>query len=274
MIDIGVNLLHPQFDDDREALLERAWAAGLSHIILTGTDLEGSRAGADYIADHIAASGKNAAAAGRTRRLSCTAGIHPHDAAGAPDDWRDRLEALARRPEVVAIGETGLDFHRDYSPRPLQERLFRGQLELAASLDLPVFVHDRDAGDTVADCLRTKPGGAAGVVVHCFTGDRHALHRYLDLGCHIGITGWVCDRRRGAELRDLVADIPLDRLMVETDAPFLRPHDAPKDVHGRRNEPALLPWIVRRLAERYGCDEDELATRTAANARRFFRLAD
>lgn len=259
MIDIGVNLLHEQFAADRDEVLERARRAGVQHLIVTGTDLATSQAGAEL-------------AAGDRRRLSATAGIHPHEARHAPADWESRLETLARRPEVVALGETGLDFNRNFSPPDVQETLFRGQLALAARLDLPVFVHDRDAGETVAACLADTAASAADVVVHCFTGSRDDLRRYLDLGCWIGITGWVCDRRRGGALRELVPQIPVERLMVETDAPFLRPHNAPRDEHGRRNEPALLPFVVDQLAELYGMAAAELARITADNARLFFRL--
>lgn len=274
MIDIGVNLLHAQFDHDRPAVLTRAFAAGLRHMIVTGTDLATSRAAADYVTSTA------------PDRLTSTAGIHPHHAHEAPPDWQEELRRLARMPGVVAIGETGLDFNRNFSPRADQERLFRAQLAVAGELDLPVFVHDREAGETVATCLAEVGFPAAGVVVHCFTGTASHLDRYLELGCHIGITGWVCDRRRGGPLRELVPNIPRERLMIETDAPFLKPHNAPDDFaraehsaaghrprgHDRRNEPALLPWIARRLAELYGVAEEQIIESTTANARRFFRL--
>jgi TatD DNase family protein len=259
MIDIGVNLLHPQFDDDREAVVTRARQAGVRHLIVTGTDLPGSRAGIAY-------------AARAPALLSATVGIHPHDAAAAPAGWQDEVAALATERAVVAIGETGLDFNRNFSPPDVQEAVFREQLRLAASLDLPVFVHDREAGETVAACLAAAGPPPAGAIVHCFTGTRTDLLRYLELGCAIGITGWVCDRRRGAALRELVPLIPLDRLMIETDAPFLRPHNAPADAHGRRNEPALLGYVADRLAELYGIARAEVEAVTAANARRLFRL--
>lgn len=260
MIDIGVNLLHEQFAADRAEVLERAWQAGLEHLVITGTDLDNSAAAADY----VAASGDP--------RLSTTVGIHPHDARNAPPGWAEALRRLAERPGVVAIGETGLDFNRDFSPRRVQEQLLCEQLTLAAELALPAFVHDREAGEQVARCLRDCADFDAGVVVHCFTGTAADLARYLELGCWIGITGWVCDRRRGEALRRLVPTIPLDRLLVETDAPFLRPHNAPRDRHGRRNEPALLPFVVRQIAELYAMDEQRIGEITAANARRFFRL--
>jgi TatD DNase family protein len=260
MIDIGVNLLHAQFDADRDAVLTRARRAGIAQMIITGTDLPGSRAAVAFAAAHPGL-------------LSATAGIHPHEAAAAPPGWQAALRALAPDPAVVAIGETGLDFNRNFSPPDVQEAIFREQLQLASQLNLPVFVHDREAGDRVAACLAEAGPPSAGVVVHCFTGTRTDLLRYLDMGCHIGITGWVCDRRRGQGLRDLIPLIPLQRLLIETDAPFLRPHNAPADGHGRRNEPALLPYVAARLAELYGIARAELEAVTAANARRLFRLA-
>ncbi|MFW6094228.1 MAG: TatD family hydrolase [Pseudomonadota bacterium] len=258
MIDIGVNLLHSQFDPDRDAVMARARAAGMEHMVLTGTDLPASARAAELAATDPAF-------------LSATAGIHPHASGSAPADWQQTIEQLAQAPAVRAIGETGLDFNRNFSDPADQERVFRAHLALAARLGLPVFVHEREAGAAVAGCLTEAPE-LADVVVHCFTGSRDDLTRFLDLGCYIGITGWVCDRRRGGPLRELVPHVPLDRLMVETDAPFLRPHNAPADAHGRRNEPALLPWVIDQLAELYGMPSAELAATTAANARAFFRL--
>jgi len=260
VIDIGVNLLHPQFDPDRDAVLDRAWRAGVEHIVVTGTDLAASADAAAFAARHGAS------------RLSATAGIHPHDARQAPQDWLERLEALCRGEAVVAVGETGLDFNRNFSPPEDQLALFEGQTRLAARLGLPLFVHDREASDAVAGVLAAEADFSAGVVVHCFTGDREALRRYLALGCWIGVTGWVCDPRRGRDLRALAPEIPLERLLVETDAPFLRPGNAPRDDHGRRNEPALLPWVIETLAACRGEAPEALAAATADNARRFFRL--
>ena len=263
MIDIGVNLLHPQFDGDREAVLQRAREAGITDMIITGTNIAESRGAMNYC-ETLGAS------------LFCTAGIHPHDARNAAPGWQDALRALAQHPRVVAIGETGLDFNRNFSPPEAQETVFRGHLAVAREIDLPLFVHDRDASATVLHAFREVLGpsrnAATNVVVHCFTGNAAALSEYLALGCYIGITGWLCDHRRGAGLRALVPEIPLDRLLVETDAPFLRPQNAPAGADGRRNEPALLPYVIQKLAQCLGEDPERIAEWTARNARRLFRL--
>ena len=192
-----------------------------------------------------------------------------------PKTWRrdglEALRALAADPAVRALGETGLDFNRNYSPKPAQLAAFEAQLELACEIELPLFVHDRDASTEVHRLLARYRDRLAGVVVHCFTADGAALDAYLDIECHIGITGWVCDTRRGGALRALVPRIPTELLLVETDAPFLRPHNAPK-ARGRRNTPALLPYVIATLAELRGVEPESLAATTTQNARHLFGI--
>jgi TatD DNase family protein len=172
---------------------------------------------------------------------------------------------------VVALGECGLDYFRDLSPRADQRHAFAAQLALAAELGKPLFLHQRDAHADFLPVLKEHRGRLADTVVHCFTDTQAALEDYLALGCSIGITGWVCDERRGLPLREAVKVIPDERLLVETDAPYLLPRTAPRAAH-RRNEPAYLTYVVRALAEARGQDEAHVAAVTAANARRFFRL--
>ncbi|MFB4204949.1 3'-5' ssDNA/RNA exonuclease TatD [wastewater metagenome] len=260
LVDIGVNLTHRRFAADRDAVMERARAAGVEAMVLTGVDMAGSEAAAALAAETV----------------DCvnTAGVHPHHASDWDADTAAAVRALAGRSKTVAIGETGLDFNRDFSPRPAQEKAFAAQLELAAELGLPVFLHQRDAAERFTAILADYRDALPGAVVHCFTDGRDVLHPLLDLDCHIGVTGWVCDERRGSALRESLGDIPGDRLMVETDAPFLPPRDLrPKPPHGR-NEPAFLVHIARRIAELRGESAEALAEATTRNARAFFGLGD
>ncbi|MFK7915449.1 MAG: TatD family hydrolase [Pseudomonadales bacterium] len=266
MIDIGANLLSGQFDADREQVLTRARQAGVKTIIVTATDLEESRAATDYCAARP--------------ELFCTAGIHPHDASAATaaeiDSAVSQITSLAKEPVVVAIGETGLDYFRDFTDPGDQRRVCAAQLTLAKQLKLPVFAHDRDASEDMVRLIKASGINPATIVIHCFTGDELALQRYLDLGCMIGITGWLCDTKRGAELREIVGQIPADRIMIETDAPYLRPHNAPKDALAsgsgsrRRNEPALLPYVAQTLAKCMGLSVADLIAHSSRNAQQLF----
>lgn len=260
LTDIGANLTHASFAHDLDAVLTRARAANVTTLIVTGTDREHAEQAVEL--------------ARRYPGLHATAGVHPHDAS----DWNAGLEAamreLHRQPEVVAVGECGLDFNRNFSTPAEQERTFEAQLGLAAESGKPLFVHERDAGRRLREMLHAWRDDIEDAVVHCFTADRATLYGYLDLDLHIGLTGWICDERRGHHLRDLVGEIPLNRLMVETDCPYLLPRHLPAKLKGRRHEPALLPWIVQEIAHWRGIDESELAQATTATARAFFRLAD
>jgi len=205
-------------------------------------------------------------------RLRATAGVHPHAATTLDGAASAAIEALAGCEEVAAIGETGLDFHRDFSPRPDQERAFEAQLEIAARLGLPVFLHEREARRRFVEILKPVRDRLGSAVIHCFTGDRDDLDAYLDLDLHVGVTGWICDERRGLHLREIVGRVPLDRLMVETDAPYLLPRDLKPKPKTRRNEPMHLPHILRAVAGAIGCAPDALARSTTDTARRFFGL--
>ena len=264
LVDIGANLLNGQFRDDRDAVLARARAAGVGHIMVTATNVADSTAAIELCRGQA--------------DLSCTVGVHPHDAAktlAAGGDWMGQLRRLADKEPVCAIGEAGLDFHRNFSPPEDQRSVFDAQILLAAELGLPLFVHDRDSGGAVHDALTKHAEQLHGVVIHCFTGDEADLNRYLAAGFHIGVTGWICDRRRGERLRSLVPQIPLDRLLIETDAPFLLPHGAASPTADkRRNEPCLLPFIARYIAELLDLPAAELANQTTANAKRLFGLND
>jgi TatD DNase family protein len=272
MIDIGVNLTNGQFKDDLEQVLEESFASGLKAMILTGTDLESSFECLRLCETHSEK---------YPNQLFCTAGVHPHDASSWTAETKSELRQLLVNPAVVASGETGLDFNRNYSSKVEQISAFEGQIELAADSRKPLFLHERDAFETQFDMLRNCRDDITQAVVHCFTGSKEALFAYLDLDFYIGITGWVCDERRGTELAGMVANIPLDRLMVETDAPFLLPRNIdPKPVSlggsskgkSRRNEPRYLSWVIKKIAECYGMSEEEIAQATTSNAQEFFQL--
>ena len=173
---------------------------------------------------------------------------------------------------MVAVGECGLDFFRDLSPRPVQRDWFEQQLRLAVELGMPVFLHQRDAAADFAAILAPLREALADACVHCFTGDREALHQVLDLDCHVGITGWICDERRGQELQEIVSDIPDDRLLIETDSPYLIPRSLRPRPKTRRNEPQWLGEVRDAVARCRGQSPEHVAAVTTANARRFFRL--
>jgi TatD DNase family protein len=204
--------------------------------------------------------------------LYATAGVHPHHAKTCDAHTVPALRALAAADEVVAIGECGLDFYRDLSPRPVQEEWLRAHIALAAELRMPLFLHERDAAAPMAEILRETRASFSRGVVHCFTGDAAALRAYLDLDLHIGITGWICDERRGLHLRELVRAIPADRLMLETDAPYLLPRTIPDRPKSRRNEPANLVHVLAMVAECRGVPAAEVATSTTRTAAEFFGL--
>ena len=259
LVDIGANLTHPSFGEDLPQVLERARAHGIATIVVTGTSVEGSRAAL-------------ALAQANPEMLRCTAGVHPHDARNCGAGTIPALRALAAHPEVVAVGECGLDFNRNYSPHPDQEKWFIAQLELACELGKPLFVHARDAHPRLSQILRAYRDRLSRAVVHCFTGEAAELRAYLELDCHIGITGWICDERRGRHLHALVREIPPDRLLLETDAPYLTPRDLRPQPHARRNEPAFLAHIAATLARALGKPLEQLADETRGNARKFFAL--
>jgi TatD DNase family protein len=256
LVDIGANLTHASFREDLDAVLVRAREHGVSSIVVTGASVAESRR-AVQIAD--------------AHGLYATAGVHPHNARECDDSTLPALRAIASHPRVVAIGECGLDYNRNYSPHPAQEKWFVAQLELAAELGKPLFLHSRDAHPRFAEILRNLRVGKA--VAHCFTGEGPELRAYLELGLYIGITGWICDERRGAHLRPLVKEIPADRLQVETDGPYLTPRDLRPQPKARRNEPAFLPHILRAVAQARGEAPEALAAQTTRNARALFGLA-
>lgn len=260
LIDIGINLTHDSYDSDRDAVMARAAAAGVVQMVVTGASGEGSRKAAALARQHPGT-------------LFATAGAHPHHATELTDELAHELEELARRPEVVAVGECGLDYFRDFSPRDVQRAAFARQLEIAARVGKPVFLHQRDAhADFVAILREHAAALSAGAVAHCFTGQANELADYLDMGLAIGITGWINDERRGRHLLPLMREIPAAKLMIETDGPYLLPRDLTPKPASRRNEPAFLPHIAATVARARDESVETLAAATTATARKFFRL--
>ena len=259
MVDIGVNLTGKSFKKDRDIVVDAALSAGVNKIIITGTTEAHSEQAAKL-------------ALQRPSVLYSTAGVHPHHASDMTSSTVPRLTALAQQEQVVAIGECGLDFNRNFSPREEQLSCYEVQLELAAEIGLPVFLHQRDAHDEFVKILSRYTDQLPGGVVHCFTGNREELHASLELGMHIGITGWICDERRGKELQEIVSDIPLDKLMIETDAPYLMPRSMKPKPKSNRNEPQFLPHVCETVAACMGLEVGEVAAATTENAHRLFKL--
>lgn len=259
LIDIGANLTHDSFDHDRDAVLARARAAGVAQMVVTGASREHSPKALALAQAHPG-------------ELFATAGVHPHHATEYTAECDAELRALHAHPDVVAVGECGLDYFRDFAPRPAQRKAFERQLEIAVDTGKPLFLHQRDAHADFMAIMRTFEGRIGPAVVHCFTGTREELFDVLDRDWHVGITGWLCDERRGTHLRELVRNIPAARLMIETDAPYLLPRTVKPAPSHRRNEPMYLAHIVEELARDRGEDVAVTAAATTASARAFFRL--
>jgi len=259
LIDIGVNLTHDSFDHDRDQVIERARNAGVTRMIVTGASREHSPKALALARAHPGV-------------LYATAGVHPHHASEYTAECDAEIRALHAHPEVVAVGETGLDYFRDFSPRPAQRRAFERQLEIAAENGKPLFLHQRDAHADFMAVMKAFEGRLGPAVVHCFTGTREELFDYLDQDWHIGITGWLCDERRGRHLREIVHNIPANRLMVETDSPYLLPRTLAPMPRDRRNEPMYLPHILAELARDRGEAAEATAAATTATAQAFFGL--
>jgi len=261
LIDIGSNLTHDSFDADRDEVMARALQAGVRRQIITGADLASSHQAAALAALHPA-------------RLWSTAGVHPHHAQSFLGSQHEELIQLLHLKQVVAVGECGLDYFRNFSPPDAQRQAFVAQLEIAAEVRKPVFLHQRDAHGDFAAILRDFAGRLHGGVAHCFTGGAVELDAYLALGLYIGITGWACDERRGHELRSSVPRIPLDKLLIETDAPYLLPRDMNPRPKSRRNEPSYLPHIAATVAGLRGETLETLGAATTRNAIALFALTD
>jgi TatD DNase family protein len=260
LIDVGANLTHESFRDDLPDVIERASACGIRRMVVTGTSLAGSEAALSL-------------AAARPGVLWSTAGVHPHAAAEYDDVTEAGLRTLLRDPRVVAAGECGLDYYRDYAPRDLQRTAFARQVELAIASGRPLFLHQRDAHADFLAILKEQGSRLPAGVAHCFTNGPAEVTDYLSIGLYIGITGWICDDRRATDLRAAAACIPLDRVLVETDSPYLLPRTLRPVPRSRRNEPANLPEVVLALATYMGHSPEVVAAATTRNAEALFGVS-
>ena len=260
LIDIGANLTNASFRHDRDQVIANALKHGVERIIVTGTSIRGSQYALDLAKKYPDC-------------LYATAGVHPHDSRHCDEHTIASLKKLAQHDRVVAIGECGLDYNRDFSPRPQQDQWFEEQVVLACQLNMPLFLHEREAHQRLVEILLRHQSQLPKVVIHCFTGNGDELEKYLEMGFYIGITGWICDERRGKHLCELVKKIPLDRLMLETDAPFLTPRNMyPRPKRGR-NEPAFLGYVLEMVAHSLSQSPEEVAKAVAQTTEKFFEFS-
>ncbi len=259
-IDIAVNLVGSALEKDLDSIISDATEANVSPLIVIGSDLDESQQAIALCQSY-------------PQQLFCTSGVHPHHASSWNETSSETLIELSQAPQVVAIGECGLDYNRDFSPRPKQREAFAAQLALAAKLNRPVLMHERDASEDFIAILKEYRNALPGALLHCFTGNQASLEAYLELDLHIGITGWVCDERRGTELADLVPLIPNNRIMIETDSPYLLPRSMRPKPKSNKNKPQYLPYIAQEVAKFRHQDSDEFAKHAYHNSVEFFNLA-
>ncbi|WP_298773726.1 TatD family hydrolase [uncultured Shewanella sp.] len=258
-IDVAVNLVGSSLEKDSQQIIQAAIEQHVSPLIVIGSDLAESEQAIALCQDY-------------PKKLYCTAGVHPHQASQWQASSHEQLKRLSTHEHVVAIGECGLDYNRDFSPRNKQRQAFEAQLAIAANLKLPVLMHERDAHEDFLAILKAYRADLCGALLHCFTGNRQSLDAYLKLDLHLGITGWVCDERRGKELAELVVDIPNDRILIETDSPYLLPRTLRPKPKSSKNKPEYLPHIAQYVATLRGQDSTEFAHHVYQNSRRFFNL--
>ena len=256
MIDTHCHLSHPDFEPDREEVIARSWTQGVTAILEVGYSVSTSRFAVALARKH-------------PDRIRASVGIHPHEAGTASDEDFEAVEALLSEPEVIAIGETGLDFYRDWAPRDRQLALFRRTVNLARERQLPLVVHDRDAHEDVLAIIESEGRGEVRGIFHCFSGDAEVARRAMDLGFNLGLGGSITYMNPRKKKGQMLAELPLERMVLETDAPWL----SPEPEKGARNEPARMRHVVARLAELHGREEGDIVKTTSENVARLFAHA-
>lgn len=257
-IDIGINLTNKQFKNEHEEIINRALDNGVEHMILTGTSVRTSKESAGIAEDY-------------PEILFSTAGIHPHDAKSFNNESINELRKLLKQDHVVSVGECGLDFDRDFSPRLIQEKCYQAQFELAIEVNKPLFLHERSAFKRFNEITDEYLAKLPKAVVHCFTGTLNEAKTYLDKGFYLGFTGAISDQNRFKHLEEVIRYVPLDRMMIETDAPFMLPKNMPR-MQNRRNEPAFLSYVAQTIAHCKKISISEVADETTEVTRNFFRI--
>lgn len=257
LIDTHSHLDDARYDGDREAVIARARQAGVETMVTIGCDLDSSRKAAEL--------------AERYPFIYASVGVHPHEVKQIADDWYDELRRLAQRPKVLAYGEIGLDYHYNHSPPKLQRERFREQIGLARELRLPIVIHTREAQEDTIAILREEQAGDVGGVFHCFSGDAWLAKDALDLGFYLSFSG-VLTFQNAVMLRAILKTVPMDRILIETDGPYL----TPVPHRGQRNEPAFVKLVVEKIAEIRSAGDaravEEIGRVTSDNARRLFKI--
>jgi TatD DNase family protein len=255
LIDSHAHIQGPEYASEVQAVVQRAREAGVETIIVVG--------GAGELSSNQAA----VALAESHPGLYATVGMHPHDAKDVGEDEIEKLKHLTAKAKVIAVGETGLDFYYNHSPREVQRKVFARFIQMATETNLPLVVHERDAFQDAAELLRSEGCGQLRGVIHCFTGDYQAARQYLDLGFYLSFTGIITFKNAQA-LRDVVRDVPLERMFMETDSPYL----TPVPHRGKRNEPAYVRFVAETIAKVKGLTFEEVARVTSNNVRELFRI--
>ncbi|MEC9205823.1 MAG: TatD family hydrolase [Pseudomonadota bacterium] len=258
LIDIGANLTHDQLFKKIPSIIKKFKASHVQKVIITSSNIHDTEIALDLIKKF-------------PNVFYTTVGFHPHNAKDFEENDIEKMKVLTNNSNIVAIGECGLDYYREYSPKKQQIECFEKQLDLCSKIDLPIFLHERGSHNDFYSMVKEYINKIDNCVVHCFTGTKNELLKYVDLGCYIGITGWITDLERGSHLHDIIKLIPEDKLMVETDSPYLMPKNINKS-YDTLNEPAYLPYIVEVISKCLNKDIEYVCGKTYENTKRFFKI--